>query len=313
MVYARRIIRVYCKVGMDMLQFEKSMNTPSGVGYNMKNFLPVLVVVVLLVIAMGSWYTVDQGERAVILRNGAAIGTAEPGLHFKVPVIDQIAKMSVQSRKAHFEHMSAYSKDQQPAELSISVNYRMNAGQVKDIYANFGSEIAMTERLINPRMFKETKTVFGHFTAVSAIQERERLNHEIYEAIAGSVSGPVTIESVQVENIDFSAAYEQSIEQRMLAEVEVQKVRQNWEREKVQADIVRTKAQADADGRLAQAQAEAKAIELRGQAEASAIRAKGDALRDNPSLVTLIQAERWDGKLPSTMVPGSALPMLNLK
>ena len=139
------------------------------------------------------------------------------------------------------------------------------------------------------------------------------MNHEIYEAIAGSVSGPVTIESVQVENIDFSAAYEQSIEQRMLAEVEVQKVRQNWEREKVQADIVRTKAQADADGRLAQAQAEAKAIELRGQAEASAIRAKGDALRDNPSLVTLIQAERWDGKLPSTMVPGSALPMLNLK
>lgn len=26
-----------------------------------------------------------------------------------------------------------------------------------------------------------------------------------------------------------------------------------------------------------------------------------------------VQAERWDGKLPSTMVPGAATPMLSLK
>lgn len=59
-------------------------------------------------------------------------------------------------------------------------------------------------------------------------------------------------------------------------------------------------------------QAEAEATKLRGAAEATAIRARGEALRDNPSLVGLVQAERWDGKLPATMVPGSALPMLNL-
>ena len=30
-------------------------------------------------------------------------------------------------------------------------------------------------------------------------------------------------------------------------------------------------------------------------------------------LVTLTQAERWDGKLPITMVPGGTLPMLTVK
>ena len=272
-----------------------------------------LVALLLLTALLGSWYTIDQGERGVILRNGAAIGTAEPGLHFKMPIIDGITKMSVQSRKAHFEHMSAYSKDQQPAEIVISVNYRMNAHQVQDIYANYGSETAMTERLINPRVNQETKTIFGRFNAVSAIQDRERLNHEIFDAIANSVSGPVTIESIQIENIDFSETYEQSIEQRMLAEVEVQKVRQNWEREKVQADIVRTKAQAEADARVAQAEAEAKSIKLKGDAEASAIGAKGAALRDNPALVNLIQAEKWNGQLPTTMLPNTGVPMISLK
>jgi hypothetical protein len=28
--------------------------------------------------------------------------------------------------------------------------------------------------------------------------------------------------------------------------------------------------------------------------------------------VALTQAERWDGKLPTTMVPGGALPMLSV-
>ena len=37
------------------------------------------------------------------------------------------------------------------------------------------------------------------------------------------------------------------------------------------------------------------------------------ALGTNPNLVTLTQAERWDGKLPVTMVPGGALPMLTVK
>jgi regulator of protease activity HflC (stomatin/prohibitin superfamily) len=110
------------------------------------------------------------------------------------------------------------------------------------------------------------------------------------------------VESIQIENIDFSDAYEQSIEQRMLAEVEVQKVQQNAQREKVQAEIL-----------VIQSKAEADAKKLQGEAEAYAINARGKALRDNPGLVELVQAEKWDGKLPTTMVPGQTVPFINVK
>ena len=40
--------------------------------------------------ALGSFYTVDEGDRGVILRNGAVIGVADPGLHFKLPFFDDV-------------------------------------------------------------------------------------------------------------------------------------------------------------------------------------------------------------------------------
>ena len=120
------------------------------------------------------------------------------------------------------------------------------------------------------------------------------------------------IENVQIENIQFSDAYENSVEQRMLAEVEVLKLRQNAEREKVQAQIVVTQAEAKAKAVREAAGAEADAIRLKGEAGADAIKARGAALRDNPNLIILVQAERWDVRLPTTMVPGAAIPMLNI-
>jgi regulator of protease activity HflC (stomatin/prohibitin superfamily) len=275
--------------------------------------IPLTIAFFALIIAFSSWYTVDQGERAVILRNGAAIGTAEPGLHFKFPIIDRVVFISMQSMKVEFDRMSSYSKDQQPAEIKLSVNFHVLPSSTQDIYSTYGSVEGLVDRVLRPKVNDSTKEVFGQFTAVSVIQDRAKFGTDVYQSVVDVAGKYLIIESIQIENIDFSNAYEQSIEQRMLAEVEVQKVRQNWEKEKVSADITRTKAQAEADARLAQATAQAKAIEMTGQAEASAIQAKGAALRDNPALVALIQAEKWDGKLPNTMVPGSAVPFLSVK
>lgn len=282
-----------------------------------------LAGIIALSILFGSWFTIDQGERGVILRYGAVSGTAEPGLGFKLPLIDSIVRVSVQSKAAVYEKMEAYSRDQQPADIRLSVNYRIPADRVQDVYAIYGGESGLLTRLIERKVFEETKTVFGRFNAVTAIQERGRLNAEVASAIQEGISGPVIIDSVQIENIDFSEAYEASIEQRMLAEVEVQRLRQNAEREKVQAEITVTQARAQADARRAEAQAQAdavrlaaqaesEAIKLRGEAEAEAIKARGDALKDNPGLVSLTQAEKWDGQLPRTMLPGGVVPMLNL-
>lgn len=262
----------------------------------------VIAGTVALSVLGGSFYTVDAGDRGVILRNGKVVGTADPGLSFKLPIVDSVKEISVQTQARVYEKVLVYSRDQQTANLQVSVNYRLVPGEVEKIYTEFGGSDGLISRALDRQVPEEVKNIFGRFNAVTAIQERERLGQEVMAAIQKAAnSSMMIVESVQIENIDFSDAYEQSIEQRMLAEVEVQKVQQNAQREKVQAEIKVIQAKADAD-----------AVILQGNAEASAINARGKALQDNPGLVALVAAEKWDGKLPATMVPGSAVPFINV-
>jgi regulator of protease activity HflC (stomatin/prohibitin superfamily) len=66
-----------------------------------------LVGLVALIIVLGSWYTVDQTERGVLLRNGAVVGTAQPGLGFKVPMIDSVEKISVKTATYTWDKMNS--------------------------------------------------------------------------------------------------------------------------------------------------------------------------------------------------------------
>jgi regulator of protease activity HflC (stomatin/prohibitin superfamily) len=285
----------------------------------------IAALVVLLLMA-GSWYTVDQTERGVLLRNGAVIGTAQPGLGFKIPAFDSVQKISVKTATYTWDKMNSYSFDQQPADLKISVTLRAAPEKVADLYAKFGSLDAAVNQVVSPAVNQQVKIVFGHYTAVKAIQERGTLNGEIKTAIADTLKYDpmIIIESVQLENIEFSQNYLHSIEQRMLAEVEVQKLQQNAEREKVQAQItvtqanakanaIRAEAQANADATRLSGEAQAANIKVTGEAQAAAIEARGKALGNNPNLVTLVQAERWNGVLPTTMVPGSSVPFVSVK
>jgi regulator of protease activity HflC (stomatin/prohibitin superfamily) len=272
-----------------------------------------VVGLVALTVIGGSFYTVDQGERGVLLRNGAITGTAEPGLGFKLPIVDKMVDIDVRTQAQVYQNILAYSRDQQTAGLDVSVNFRIPADAVTTVYSEYGGLSGLKTRLLDRRVMDQTKNVFGRFNAVTAIQERSRLVAEVQMAIQDAVVGPIIIESVQIENIDFSDAYENSIEQRMLAEVEVQKVTQNAEREKVQAEILVIQAEAMAKAQVAKATAQATSTRLAGDAEADAIQAKGDALRANPALVELVAAERWNGQLPTTMIPGSTVPFINMQ
>ena len=307
--YQYRSVREYEKAQQEYKDYVK--------GKMMNLALPITGAVVAGVIGLtvlgGSWYTVDQGERGVILRNGAVTGTADPGLGFKLPIVDKVVDIDVRSLANVYENVLAYSRDQQTAGLTVSVNYRVPADQVVAVYESYGSVDNLRARMLDRQVMDETKNVFGRFNAATAIQERSRLVAEVQAAIQEAVQGPIIIESVQIENIDFDDSYERAIAARMEAEVEVQRIQQNAEREKVTAEITVIKAKADADAKLAQAKAEAEGTRIKGQAEADAIRARGAALRDNPSLIDLVQAERWDGKLPTTMVPNSAVPFVNVK
>jgi regulator of protease activity HflC (stomatin/prohibitin superfamily) len=289
------------------------MNKPLPTTLKLSYFIPVIVVILVLSVLFGSWYTVDQGERGVHLRNGAIVGTSEPGLGFKMPFFDSIVKISTQTHTVSYEKIQAYSRDQQPAIIRASVTFNVPPEKVEEVYANFKSLDSMVERLIDRQVPTQIENIFGKYTAISAVQERTKFVLDLTDAIKNTIVGPVNIDSVQIENIDFSDAYEKSVEDRMRAEVEVQTQKQNLEKERVNAQISVTRAQAEADSQLARAKAQAESIRITGEAEASAIKDRAEALSKNQDLIELTKAEKWNGELPTTMLPNSTLPFFDVK
>lgn len=263
--------------------------SPEKAGHFVKT-MGIGVVVVLL--AATSIYTVDQGERGVILRLGAVIGEAEPGLGLKLPLLDRVEYISVQSQKTSYDDVKTYSRDQQPATLRVSLNFHIT--DPRTVYTEYKSAQGLIDRLVTPQIYTWSENVFGQFNAASAVQDRAKLNAELAIALRKVIRGPLAIESVQIENIDFSGKYEQAVEARMEATVKQQQA---------EAEAAATRIRADAS---------AYAVKVKGDAEASAIRARGDALHDNPGLPALVTAEKWDGHLPTTMVPGGSVPFLSV-
>ncbi|AKQ56713.1 FtsH protease regulator HflC [Bordetella hinzii] len=281
--------------------------------------LALVVFVVILMITFGSWFQVDQGERGVVLRNGKIVSIAEPGLGFKMPVIDTVHTISVRDHTITFggkgsAALEAYSYDQQPASLRVSITYQVPPEKVSELYSEYQTLGNLEQRVIERRTYDVIKNVFGKYTAASAIQQREKMGMDANAAMRAALQEvPVTVVSVQIEEVGFSKAYEDSIEKRMLAQVQIETTRQQKQTAEIQAEIQVVQAEAAAKARVAAFKAEADGIKLRGDAEAAAIEAKARALATNTNLVNLNAVEKWDGKLPETQVPGAALPFIGIK
>lgn len=266
---------------------------------------------VALFVFFNSFYTVDQRERAVHTRMGAIVDVTGPGMHFKFPLVDGVKKLSVKTQTIHWEQdgndntrMESYSQDQQPAQIAMTVNWSLlpDEKSITEAFSKYGSTDAVHSSVVVPSAQEGFKNVFGRYNSVTAIQKRAMLNAEVYNEVVKITKGkPIRIESVQVQDIAFSDAYENAVEARMTAQVNVEKKTQ----EKLTAQIA-------ADMQVIQAEAEAKATKLQGDAEAAAIKAKADALAQNARLVEYTAAQKWNGELPTTMVPGASVPFVNI-
>ena len=294
---------------VEQMELERKQMVKRIVGYGGIG----LVSVVALGIFFGSWYRVDEGERAVVLTNGSFSEIAGPGLNFKIPFFQSARFFSVRNEVVVFEKMAAYSFDQQTAELRMSINYQIMPDQVERVYKEYGSLQGAVDRVVNPRVYESMKNVFGQYSAQRAIQERGKLNSDILLALQNSVkSSGIQILSVQVENIDFSDAYEGAVEAAAKAKADVERAKSELLRVEQEAQQKVKQAQAEAEAKKLQADADAYATKAAGQATAEAIRERGAALRDNPDLVDLVAAEKWNGQLPTTMVPNSTVPFINM-
>lgn len=61
---------------------------------------------------------------------------------------------------------------------------------------------------------------------------------------------------------------------------------------------------------VAKAEAKARSAIAKAEGDAKALQITSDALRNNPATLELEAIKKWDGKMPQTMIPGTAMPFI---
>ena len=69
----------------------------SGGGPGLGKLAMVIIVILLISVANSAYFTIKPGEQGVVLRFGKTLKTAEPGLNFKIPMVDQVIKVDVKN------------------------------------------------------------------------------------------------------------------------------------------------------------------------------------------------------------------------
>lgn len=241
----------------------------------MKRFFLSIIGIVIVLLVLGSLKVIDAGERGVLLTTGKASNQIlEPGLHFKLPIIQKIVLFDVKTMKVEVSAASA-SRDLQDVNTAIALNFHLDPSRVDAVYKEIGTNYQ--DRIIAPAIQESVKMATAQFTADELITKREEVKRFITDELRVRLEkNYIIVDEFSIMNFEFSPSYAKSIEEKQVADQNAKKAKNDLERVKIEA--------------------QQKIEESKGNAEA--IRIESEALKQNPELLQLRSIEKWDGKLP---------------
>ena len=240
----------------------------------------VVLIFVLVVAGASSTYVVPPGHRGVQVTLGHVSPNFKPeGFGFKLPVISTVVPQLIRQQSAQME-ADCYSSDLQQVKMNVRVLYRVPQTSVVSIFRSYAGD--PFESLIRPRIAEAINEITAQRTAEVIVQRREEIKSRAFETAQRKISELLILEDLVIEDINLTRALENAIEAKMVQEQEAARAR-----------FAQQQAQIEASTAVIKAKGEAESINLRGQ-----------ALRENPSVLDLQIVEHWDGITPLVVGPG---------
>ena len=262
--------------------------------------ITVGAVLILVSIILGSFTTVPAGHRGVVIRFTAVTGTIlDEGLRFKLPFIDSVEKMSVQTQKYEVDAASA-SRDLQDVSTTIALNYKLDPSQAAEVYRTLGQEYI--DRIAAPAIQETVKQVTARYNAEDLILRRDEVKNDITSTLSSRLfeRGIIT-EAVSITEFKFSATFTNAIEAKVSAEQAVFEARNKLERIKVEAEQAEEAARGEANARIAKANGEAEYIRVVTDAQVAANAAISESL--TPEVLQYILLDRLGEDVKVMIIP----------
>ena len=241
-----------------------------------KKLITTVVLLIILVIAtFSSFYTINTGERGVVLRLGKLTGVVGEGLHVKVPFADDIQVLSIRDHNLTVK-TEVSSSDIQTITVEVGLVYSLDPVKVGTIYQTYAKNIEST--LVRPTLAEKINAIIAEYPIEAFVEKRAEISNRIRTTFANQVEGNgVLVKTLLITNHDFSDEFNKAIEDKKVAEQGALAAKFTLERMKLEAEAQMIK-----------------------QASLS------------PMVLQEMAINKWDGKMPQYF-SGSQLPFITIK
>jgi regulator of protease activity HflC (stomatin/prohibitin superfamily) len=280
----------------------------------------VLLAVIGLVLGLlfsivGQGIIIVEPTQVAVVINTLSGNVEEPrrgGTHVIVPIIQRVAVMypitqqeytmsatNDEGARGGDDSVEARTSDGQTVNMDITVIYRVIPDQTNALYQDWNENYIIG--FVRPTTRSLVREVVSKYSAEQIYGEaRTQLGDDVKEAVSQRFSEEnLELTDLLVRDISFSEEFTNAIEQKVVAE-------QNLERARTDAQRAEAEAEGRANAAIASANGEAQAIEIRAQAQAEALRLVNEQITANPNLIQYLYVQNLSDNVQLILVPSNS-------
>jgi len=286
-------------IGLGVLALGRAGRNQSAKGIGSTVVILLVVAAILTTLGAGLVF-VEASERGVvrtIRAGGVRSDPLGPGLHWIVPVVEQVVTYSISNQSYTMsavalegqvqgdDSIRARTKDGQEVILDASVIYQIDPNKVVQLHIVWQNRYQ--DGIVRPEargIIRDAVSQYGVEEVVSSkrVEMVQIITDELSTTLA---QNNLVLLDFVLRDIHFSEGYAAAVEQKQIAEQLAQQAALTVEQKKQEAEQARQVAQGQADAVVIAAKGAAEARLIQAEAEAQANALVAESLRNRPELL----------------------------
>jgi len=245
------------------------------------------LIIVLLIVAYGTLFTVAQTRQALVVRLGQPIRViTEPGLNYKIPLIDSVIAIDKRILDLENPAQEVFASDQKRLVVDAFARYRI-VDPLK-FYQAVGSVEGANSRL-SSLLNSALRRVLAEAELIQVVRDqREQLMARVREQLDSEAKAfGISVVDVRIRRADLPTENSQAVYQRM--QTERQRQAQEF-RSKGTQEAQEIRAKADRDVTVLLAEAQSKGEQVRGEGDAERNRIFAEAFGQDPEFFSFYRS-----------------------
>jgi regulator of protease activity HflC (stomatin/prohibitin superfamily) len=229
------------------------------------------LVAIVLAVAMSAFVQIPAGFVGVVRQFGAVTNqTLQPGLHFVTPIVNTVDEVDTRVRSIPIPEYAAASKEQQDLFLDMTLNYAVRPQDAPSIVQNLG--LNFEETIVRPRFLDIPKSVTDDYPTTIVLNSRDEIRQRAVDLLKAQLE-PLgfNVVGINIQNFSYSDAYNQAIEDKQVAQQQVETERQKLAQQEIIAQQRVAAARGEAEAQIERARGEAESNRLVGASLTAAI------------------------------------------